>query len=306
MSRNAGAGPAVQPARFPHITRDWTTAGILRDVLIALVPAAAGAVWLRGWQAVALLSVSVAVCIAGESLACLASRKPLTISDGSAAVTGVLLALALPADTPLPAVAAGALFAMWVVKAFFGGLGKNLLNPALAGRFLILLVWPLPTAAVPVRTDWIDLFLRGSADPGSPIGSVPALLVLLGAAYLYLRGIITLTTPLAFFTASAGMIWIFGGEHLFTGSPVLFMADGAVLLTGFFLLSDTVTMPATRAGRLVFGAGTGLLGAALLLWAQAPSGLFESVLVFNACSPLIERATCPKPSGIGGRDYAKS
>ncbi len=306
MSRNAGAGPAVQPARFPHITRDWTTAGMFRDVLIALIPVAAGAVWLRGWRAAALLSISVAVCMAGESLACLASRKPLSIADGSAAVTGVLMALTLPAGTPLSAVAAGALFAMWVVKALFGGLGKNLLNPALAGRFLIMLLWQLPSATASGPIEWFDLFLRGSADPASPIGSVPALLVLTGAAYLYLRGIITLTAPMAFLAASSGMIWVFGGEHLFMGSPVSLLADGGVLLVGFFLLSDTVTMPATRTGRFLFGAGAGLLGSALVLWTGAPSGLFESILFFNACSPLIERITYPRPSGIGRRDYAKS
>ncbi|NLN47130.1 MAG: RnfABCDGE type electron transport complex subunit D [Clostridiaceae bacterium] len=305
MNRGSRAELVVQPARFPHITRDWTTAGMMRDVLIALVPVVVGAVWLRGWRALAMLSVSVAICIAGEALACILSRKPLTIGDGSAAVTGILMALTLPTGTSLPALAAGALFAILVAKAFFGGLGKNLLNPALAGRLLVLLLWPLPPTALSETPEWITLFLRGSADPATAIGSVPALLVLTGAIYLYLSGVITLTAPLAFFATSAGLTWVFGGESLLMGSPVTFLADGGVLLIGFFLVSDTVTMPATRAGRLLFGAGAGLLGGALLLWAGTPSGLYEAILVLNACSPLIERVTGPRPSGIGRRDYAK-
>ncbi len=297
-----------EPAAFPHITRDWTTAGMMRDVLIALGPVVIGSIFYNGMRALAVLAVSIAVCLGVECCVCLARRKPMTVSDGSAAVTGLILALTLPAGISLPAVAVGALFAILVVKSLFGGLGRNFLNPALAGRAVIALVWPAAflSPTVDTSSDLFRLLTRGPADAGGAIGAAPAMLLLLGAAYLYLRGVILLTAPLASLGSAVFLYWAFGGEYLLQGDPVAFLFSGGLLLGSFFLVTDPVTSPATRVGRLVFGLGTGFLTALFILWGTAPAGIFEAILVLNAASPLIERFTRSRPSGTGGSRYEKS
>ena len=315
MKPRIGATTKAEPALFPHITRNWTTRSVMADVVIALTPAIIGSVYFTGWRSLAVILFSVACCVAAEAAACLVRRQPLTVTDGSAVVTGLLLALSLPSGIPFPAVAAGAAIAMLLVKALFGGLGKNILNPALSGRMFLSILWPvLFTIASPAAADAVSsatplMWMRLGGDPGALDLFVllpPAMLLLLGAAYLYLRGVITLTAPLACLGSAAAILWIFGGDRPFLGDPVVHLLSGGLILGAFFMATDYTTTPATRLGRLVFGLGAGILTAVFRLWGKTPEGVGYAILAMNAVSPLIERLTEPRPCGTGGVKHEKS
>ncbi len=307
MKRLARGEASVRPAAFPHITRDWQTAGVMRDVWIALVPTVLGAIWLHGIAAVYLLALAVVTCVGAEALFQLARRRPQTIGDGSAVVTGLILALTLPTATPPVAILAGAAGAIWLVKLFGGGLGKNLLNPALAGRLLISLLWgaTLDAAQSPLSGSWVDCILSGGNGPGVPIGAVPAALVLVGALYLYLRRIITGAASLSFLLLATAAYWTFGATPLWTAPAACFASDGFLMLTAFFIVTDPVTTPATRAGRVIAGAMAGTLGAALYLTGGRTDGFLAAILIVNVFAPWIERCTWPRPRGIGGIRHAQ-
>ncbi|MBP7401655.1 MAG: RnfABCDGE type electron transport complex subunit D [Clostridia bacterium] len=298
---SARTAAAAVPAAFPHITRDWTSAGVMRDVLTALVPIVIASVWYRGPRVLAVMLVSVGACLVAESLACALFHRPWSVPDGSAAVSGLLLALSLPAGVPLAAVAVGAAFSMLAVKALFGGIGRNFLNPALSARMLVVLL--SPSAFVPASQPVSDLFLqftRGDLSAGTAIGSSPALFLLLGGAFLYLRGVIRLTVPLSFLGVAAFLYWIFGGAYPLQGDAAAFILSHGILPAAFFYATDYTTSPATRAGRLVFGLGAGLLTAVFLLAGRTGMGPFEAILCMNAAAPLIERITQPRSGGTGG------
>ncbi len=307
MKRLTRSEAAVVPAAFPHITRDWQTASLMRDVWIALLPVVTGAIWKHGGQAARLLALSVLTCVAAEFLYQLATRRPQTIGDGSAVVTGLVMALTLPASTPPLAVIGGAAAAIGLVKLLSGGLGKNLLNPALAGHMLIMLIWGAAQRVITPAApgSWVDLLLRGGADPAAPIGAVSALLVLAGAVYLYVRRVITWSASLAFIWTATAVYWMFGASPLWTAGAIRFAAGDLVMLAGFFIVTDPVTSPATRGGRVLAGALAGALGVTLQLWGGRPDGLLGAILVVNVLAPLIERCTWPRPSGIGGIRHAK-
>ena len=296
---------SIEPAAFPHLARKWTTGEIMRDVLIALFPVIMGAAHFKGLRSLLVMIVSLAACVACEAAVCFLRKRPLTLSDGSAAVTGLLLALTLPLETPLPAVAVGSAFAILIVKFLFGGLGRNFLNPALAGGVAISLLWPeiVPLPGSEAAGDLFILFSQGSSASGAALGEGPAMLLLAGAAYLYLRGVITLTAPLAFLGSATLLLWIFSGERLFAGDPSLQLMSGGLLLAAFFLVTDYTTTPVTRIGRLVFGLGAGLLAAVFRLEAGIGAGI--AILAMNAMTPLIERLTRPRPSGTGGYRHEK-
>ena len=285
----------------------------MADVLVALLPAAVWACWLFGWRAALLLAVSIGVCGGAEWL-CLLLRKEKGF-DGSAAVTGALLALSLPAGIPLWTAALAGVFSIVAIKQLFGGIGHNLFNPAMAGRALLMAAFPqvlgdyaaldATTGATPLaalrQNDFASMFL--GVENGSA-GEISALLLLLGGAYLYLRGIIRLRVPLTYLGMFAGVVWLLGGEGLFTGPVTAHLLSGGVMMGAFFIVTDFATKPTTTAGEILYAAGAGLLTALLRLYGPYPEGVCFAVLLMNLAAPLLEYLTRPVVYGIKGNGEA--
>ena len=285
----------------------------MADVLVALLPAAVWACWLFGWRAALLLAGSIGVCCGAEWL-CLLLRKEKGF-DGSAAVTGALLALSLPAGIPLWTAALAGVFSIVAIKQLFGGIGHNLFNPAMAGRALLMAAFPqvlgdyaaldATTGATPLaalrQNDFASMFL--GVENGSA-GETSALLLLLGGAYLYLRGIIRLRVPLTYLGVFAGVVWLLGGEGLFTGPVTAHLLSGGVMTGAFFIVTDFATKPTTTAGEILYAAGAGLLTALLRLYGPYPEGVCFAVLLMNLAAPLLEYLTRPVVYGIKGKGEA--
>ena len=307
-------------ASSPHIRGAFRTNRIMLDVVIALLPALAVGVYRFGVKALAVTAVCFATAIVCELLCGLVMRR-CTVKDGSAGVTGLLLALTLPATTPLWQCALGAFFAIVIVKALFGGLGQNVFNPALAGRALMMLVWPVGitrfaalgvdgvTAATPLHhmvmpalpeESILDLFLGNC--PGC-IGEISALALLVGGAYLVWRKVISVRIPLAYLGAVAILTLVFPKA----GTPVEWMLanlfSGGVMLGAIFMATDYVTSPVTDRGQIIFGLGCGALTVLFRYFGLFPEGVTYAILLMNAAVWMIDRYTAPRRFGTkkGGR-----
>ena len=314
----------------PHIRSGNSTRGIMLDVAIALLPAVIAGVIIFGYRAAALTAVCVGVAVLSEWLWCKILKKPSTISDFSAVVTGLLLAMNLPVTLPFWMGAAGSIFAIIIAKQFFGGIGHNFINPALAARAFLLTSWAQQmtkwtqpfqrvaflnnsdavTSATPlalldsfnkgeIASDglcgYLDLFLGNS---GGCIGEVSALALLLGAVYLLARRVISLKIPAGYILTVAAITYAFGGKDgLFTGDALYHVLSGGLILGAFFMATDYVTTPYTPKGQLVFGIGCGILTAVIRLWGGYPEGVSYSILLMNAATPLIDKLTAPKRFG---------
>lgn len=296
----------------PHIRRGRTTFAVMLDVLIALVPPAVAALYVFGTRALLLLAVTMAGCAAAQWL-CLALRKGGEF-DGSALVTGALLALSLPVGTPLWAGAAAGIFAIAVIKEAFGGIGHNLFNPAMAARGLLLAAFPslltgyarpdAVSSATPLSTigapggpaEWLPMLV--GTENGS-MGETSALLILIGGAYLVLRGVVRLRVPMTCLGAFAAVTWVFGGEHgLFTGNVVASLLSGGLMLGAFYMVTDFTTKPTTFLGELLFAGGVGILTAVLRIWGPYPEGVCFAILLMNLIAPLLEYLTRPRVYGL--------
>jgi electron transport complex protein RnfD len=305
----------------PHIRSPLATSQVMRGVLIALIPASAAAIYFFRIQAALVIVTSMAASMAAEALYQFLLRRPITVGDGSAAVTGLLLALVLPPGLPLYYVALGAAFAIIIGKQIFGGLGYNIFNPALIARAFLL-------AAFPGRmTTWLEpgtLKLVGSADAvtkatplalmkfysestalrnlffgnvAGSLGETCALALIIGAAFLLIKGYMDWRIPLSYlgvvFILSA-LIWKVAPA---SGSPLFHMLSGGLLLGALFMATDPVTSPITKLGRWCFGIGAGLLVIIIRNWGGLPEGVMYSILLMNAVTPLINRLTRPRPLG---------
>lgn len=292
----------------PHIRRDRDTRAIMTDVLIALLPAVAMSVWLFGVDALRLLLITIIASALAE-WGCLVLRREKVYFDGSALVTGALLALSLPAGTSLWAAALAGIFATAVVKQLFGGIGHNLFNPAMAGRALLMLAFPqtlsgftaldATATATPLATlekNSITSMLVG-LENGS-MGETSALLLLLGGAYLYLRGTIRLQTPLIYLGSFAFTVWVLGGPYPFTGPVAAHVLSGSVMMGAFFIVTDYTTKPTSFWGELVYLFGAGVLTALLRLYGPWPEGVCFAVLLMNLTTPLLDYLTRPSVYGI--------
>lgn len=312
----------------PHIRGRLTTSGIMLDVIIALMPTLLAGVIIFGARAAVLAAVCVVSCVAFEWLWCKALKKPTSIGDFSAVVTGLLLALNLPVTMPFWMAVVGALFAIIVVKQFFGGIGHNFMNPALAARAFLLTSWAqqmttwaepftkIPifsgidavTGATPLAVlagaeaeglpSYLDLFLGNT---GGCIGEVSAVAVLIGALYLIVKRVISVKAPLSYIATVALLTFVFGGKDgLFTGDALYHILSGGLMLGAFFMATDYVTTPYTPKGQLVFGIGCGVITAVIRLWGGYPEGVSYSILLMNVATPLIDRFTKPKRFGAAG------
>ena len=297
----------------------------MRDVIIALLPATTAAVYFFRLNAVFLIITTILSCVLSEYIANKVMKKPVTIGDYSAAVTGLLLAFNLPPAIPLWMAVAGGVFAIIITKQLFGGLGMNFINPALAARAFLMASWPVAmttwtktavdtvTSATPLAIikkggevavdtppDIINLFIGNV--PGS-LGETSALALLIGAVYLVARRVITLEIPLAFIGTVAVMTWILGGDSLFTGNFLYHLFAGGLILGAFYMATDYTTSPVSFTGKIIMGIGCGLLTAVIRLYGGYPEGVCYSILLMNLAVPLIDKYTLPKSFG-GGKAHA--
>ncbi len=310
----------------PHIRGKENTCSIMLDVLIALIPALAMGTYFFGLRALTVTLVSVASALVGEVLVCLLTRRPVRVMDGSAAVTGVLLAMTLPPSVPYWLVAVGGLFATVVIKGLCGGLGQNIFNPALASRAFLLLLWPawlvryvapgtdLPlfgstvdavTAATPLHhmqmpalpeVPLVNMFLGNVA---GTLGEVSAIALLIGGIYLVIRKVISPRIPLSYLGTVALLTLIFSKGQ----DPIQWMAyslfGGGVILGAIFMATDYTTSPATPKGQLLYGVGCGLLTVFFRYNGLFPGGVTYAILLMNAAVWAIDQITPPKRFGIG-------
>lgn len=302
----------------PHISGRQTTSKIMLDVIIALIPAMLAAVYFFRLKAVLLIAVTVLSCVLSETIWMRLSKKANTISDLSAVVTGLLLAFNLSPLVPLWVAAIGGAFAIIIAKQMFGGLGHNFINPALAARAFLMASWPVQmtswqipgidavSSATPLAfvksggeaagqlPALFDLFI---GNVGGCIGETSAFALLLGAAYLLIKRIITADIPLAFIGTVGLMTWIFGGEGLFSGNFIYHIFAGGLMLGAFFMATDYTTSPMTKKGRIIMGIGCGLITSVIRLYGGYPEGVSYSILLMNLAVPLIDRFIIPKSFG---------
>ena len=300
-------------ASSPHIRGDFRTSRIMLDVVIALLPALAVGVWMLGIRALLVTAVCVISTVGAEWLYSLVTRTRNTIIDGSALVTGVLLAMTLPHTVPLWLAVVGSVFAIVFVKALCGGLGQNIFNPALAARAFMLLIFPVGmtrylsvdgvSAATPLHhmvmpalpsESILDMFLGNC--PGS-IGELSALALLLGGVYLVARKVISARIPVAYLVSVAVITLVF---HK-TDAPLAWMAyslfSGGVMLGAIFMATDYATSPVTPVGQVVYGIGCGALTVIFRYFGLFPEGVTYAILLMNALVWFIDRHTALRQFG---------
>ncbi len=308
-------------ASSPHIRGNFRTNRIMLDVVLALLPALAVGVIVQGLRALAVAALSSAAAVLFEWLWYLLTKSRNTTLDGSALVTGLLLAMTLPVSVPIWQVIAGDFFAIIIIKALFGGLGQNIFNPALAARAFMLLIFPAGVTSYPAldgvssatplhhmvmpalpEQSLLDMFLGNC--PGS-IGEISALALLLGGIYLVIRKVISPRIPLAYMGTLALLALIFPK----TDNALLWSAysllSGGLMLGAIFMATDYVTSPVTPRGQIIYGIGCGVLTLLLRYFGLFPEGVTYAILIMNACVWIIDRFTAPARFGKGKKEEAK-
>ena len=317
----------------PHVNSDQSVKKIMWGVVIALVPTMLVSFWFFGLGAIAITLTSVAACVLFEYLIqkYLLKETP-TISDGSAVITGILLALNVPSNLPIWMIIIGALVSIGIAKMTFGGLGKNPFNPALVGRVFLLISfpvnmtsWPLPTVN---RTAFLDAVTGPTAlgtikeglskgesiqqlmnnipsyfdmfmgNMGVSLGEVSAIAILLGGLYMLFRKIITWHIPVSFILTVflfTGMLYLIDDSRY--ADPVFHLLAGGLMLGAIFMATDMVTSPMSKSGMLIFGFGCGLLTVLIRIWGAYPEGVSFAILIMNALVPLINKGFKPNKFG---------
>lgn len=296
----------------PHLRSDRTTKKIMLDVIIALVPAMIGAVYFFGVNALKLILIAVAASVASEYIIQKIFKKDITINDYSAVITGILIAFNLPANAPWWIPVMAAVFGIVIVKQFFGGIGQNFMNPALAARAFLVSSWPnimsnyvlsgadAVTGATPLSImkygtgqlpTLMDMFI---GNIGGSIGETSAILLLIGGLYLIVRKVINWKTPLVYIATTAIMLIILGVE---TSDLLYHLLGGGLILGAFFMITDYSSTPVTPWGQIIVGLGAGILTALIRVKGNFPEGVSYSILLMNVCTPLIEKLTKPRIFG---------
>ena len=300
----------------PHMRDTSSTTKIMLDVIIALMPASVCAVYFFGINALILILLSVGTAVASEALIQLCCKKPVTINDLSAALTGLLVALNLPSGVPFYIPVIGSIFAIAIVKQCFGGLGGNFVNPALAARAFLLISWPIAmTSWVTPGVDAVSTatplaILQGTSEGVMPtmmdmfmgnipgcIGEVSAIALLAGGIYLLIRRVISYRIPVAFIGMVALISLI---QSFFTGdySSILYnILGGGLFLGAFFMATDYVTSPVSPKAQILFGLGCGGITMVIRLFGGYPEGVSFSILFMNLMAPLLDRKFARKLYG---------
>lgn len=313
----------VSPA--PHVHGELSTTRLMGDVVIALLPALMVSVRVFGWNVLAITAVSIACCVLFEFLV----QKYLvkgaaTVGNLSAVVTGLLLAMNLPANIPLWIVVIGALVAICIAKMPFGGLGKNIFNPALAARVFLLIAYPVQMTSFPKPTlegfadaysgatplgaakaglvDFASFDIAGmfTGAMGGSFGEISALALLLGFVYLLMRRVISWHIPVAVIGTIIAFSAIYGateGGELVWQMPLFHILSGGALLGAIFMATDYVTSPMTTKGMVIYGIGIGVITMCIRLWGAYPEGMSFAILIMNSTVPLINKYVKPKRFG---------
>ncbi len=314
----------------PHISAGEDTGQVMRAVIYALLPACAVSIYFFALPALVVLVLCTLGCVATEALCQKVQGRPIAIADGSAALTGILLALNMPPSSPWWLALLGSAVAIVVGKQVYGGLGYNPFNPALVARVVLLISFPVQmttwtspaplgsgldamTTATPLG-DWKTAVMLTGHLPESTqaglgnylvgnmagsLGEVSALALLLGAVYLFWKRVITWHTPLTYLgtvVVLSGAFWIADPSRY--PSPLFHLVTGGLILGAFYMATDMVSSPVTTRGMLVFGIGCGVLTVLIRLFGGYPEGVSFAILLMNAATPLIDRYTRPKKFGF--------
>ena len=293
----------------PHIRGKTTSRLIMLDVLIALVPAFIASIVIFGARAVLVVCVCAVTCVLCEFIFEKAMKKPITINDHSAIITGVILAFNLPINIPIWQAVFGSAVAIILIKQLFGGLGKNFANPAATARIVMFLAfsvsmttWVLPIDGITGATP-LALIAKGQIEAlpklsdmflglrGGALGETCAPALILGGLYLIIRGVISWHTPVVFIATVFAFTALLGQE------PMYQVLSGGLLLGAIFMATDYVTTPQTSAGRVVFGVGAGLLTVIFRVYGSFPDGVSFAILLMNILTPFINKLTENKPLG---------
>ena len=306
----------------PHVQSTTKVSTIMRDVIIALLPATFAGIYYFGMPALINIIVSILGAVAAEFLVQKAMKRKVTISDLSAVVTGLLLAMNVPPSLPWWITLIGSAFAIVLAKQVFGGLGHNFINPALAARAMLLASWPVqmttwsapgadaistatPLALIKGATDTVisngsgavsmmDLFIGRT---GGCIGETSAVLLLLGGIYLIYRGVISYHIPVVYMATVYILTTIFSGMDFTMG--LYNILSGGLFLGAFFMATDWVTSPISRKGRIIYALGLGILTSLIRLRGSYIEGVCYSILIMNMLTPLIDSFTRTTPFGGG-------
>jgi len=314
----------------PHVRDEESIARIMWTVNFALLPAFIMGVYYFGPRAFYVTALCIATSVLSEYLFQRWLNRKITINDGSAFLTGLLLGMNLPSGVPFYIPLVGSFVAIVITKTLFGGLGYNIFNPALIGRAFLLLTWPkLMTKWLVPTAQFVGLDAKTTATPlgilkeeglaklvehfgdkaglyksllfGSTAGSLgetSAIALLIGAALLFYKRYISWHIPFSFLGTVAAAAWIFGGkEGLFTGDPVIHLLSGGLMLGAFFMATDYVTCPTIRKGQIIFGIGCGAITMLIRLKGGFPEGVMFAILLMNCFAPLIDRGVTPKQFG---------
>lgn len=293
----------------PHRRDSISTQKIMLMVIIALLPSVVASAIYFGGRAILLIAVCVATCVLTEFVCRKLMKRNQTISDLSACVTGILLALNLPVTLPIWEAIIGSFVAIAVVKQLFGGIGQNFANPAIVGRIVLMLsftadmtTWAIPkyyqnsgeiiTGATPLVSEtpasYMDLFL---GNVGGCLGETSAVAILIGGLFLIIMRVITPSAPISFVGTVALLTFITGGDVLYQ------VLAGGLLLGAFFMATDYSTTPITEKGRIIFGIGCGIITFVIRNYGGYPEGVSFSILLMNILTPYIDRLTIIKPIG---------
>lgn len=295
----------------PHIHKNGSVPEIMWAVVISLIPAGIAGVIIFGLDALWVTLAAVITAVVTEWACEALTGKKITIFDGSAVITGILLAYNLPANVPLWLPVVGTVFSIVIGKQVFGGLGQNIFNPALVGRVFLMASWPkymttfvkpfnfdAVTSATPLAAlregkilehlSYLDLFL---GKRGGCIGEVCILALLIGAAFLLIRGYITWQIPVIYIATTALFTYVFGAPQLFHGDWLFHILTGGLVLGAFFMATDYVATPLTVKGQIIFAVGCGLLTGVIRIWGGYPEGVSYAILMMNAATPFIDRYT---------------
>ena len=316
--------PNITISATPHVRSKDSTQAIMRDVIIALLPATVVGIIKFGLNALMLVIIAIATAVIAEALYQKATKQKVTISDLSAVVTGLLLAMNLPSGAPWWIPIVGSVFAIVVAKQLFGGLGQNFINPALAGRaFLlasyptIMTTWVSPGADAVSTATPLALLKTGSEEALSQlpsladvaighmagcIGEVSAIALLLGGLYLLFRGVISWRIPTTYIL-TVFVLFLFMKRG---ASPVYELLIGGLMLGAFFMATDYASSPITAKGQIIMGVGCGLLTVLIRVFGGYPEGVSYSILIMNLCVPLIDRYTKGKIFGALPKEAKKA
>lgn len=332
MSENNSFEPqkfTVSPS--PHLRSTDSVEKIMWTVNLTLIPAAAFGVFYFGMPALINIVVSILTALISEVIVLKIRKKDIAITDGSAFLTGLLLAMCLPPNIPWYMTAVGSAIAIVIAKHSMGGLGFNIFNPAHIGRAALMVSWPVAmttwtkmqtavpdvvSSATPLNilkqqgySQLIETF--GSAPNmykalflgfrNGSIGETSTILLVLGGLFLIYKKYVNWEVPAIMIGTVGLMTWIFGPNGYFTGDPVFHMMAGGLIIGAFFMATDMVTIPLTKKGQMVFALGCGLITALIRLKGGYPEGVCYSILLMNSVSPLIDRLMPPKRFGTGGK-----